>query len=202
MSKTNLVLMNQLEEKPSDQQVAEAISTLIKWIGEDPTREGLAKTPARVIESYKKLFSGYKANIAEILDCNFNKTSEFKDLILLKDIKFTSFCEHHLLPMTGTVSISYIPKGGVVGLSRIAKLVDAFAKRLQIQERFTSQIAQAIDHHLKPKGVAVAVRAYHQCMSIRDVHQDNVEVYTDYMLRDFKKDKDLKSNFLSLISKR
>jgi GTP cyclohydrolase IA len=195
-----LELINQ-EPKPSRKEAEEAVRVLIKWAGDDPEREGLVDTPRRVVESYEGFFSGYNANPDEILSKNFSEVEGFDDMIILKQIKFTSFCEHHILPIIGYVDIAYIPNGSIVGISKIARIVDVFAKRLQMQERFTVQIAQSLNKYLKPQGVAVSVIAQHQCMSLRGVKKETAQMQTNFMLGAFDTNLELRKKFLSLISK-
>ena len=186
--------------KVTDQEAQAAISTLIQWIGDDANREDLAKTPNRVAEVLKELFSGYQDNPAEILNCTLRHTEDLKEMVLFKGIKFVSFCEHHVLPMIGTIDIAYIPTHGVVGFDRISRLVNAFSKRLQLQERMTTQIAEALFKHIKSDGVAVLVRASHQCMSMVGAKKDTIEVYTEKMLGSFQYDNHLRTKFLTLTS--
>lgn len=153
--------------KPSKEQAQEAVKTLLSYIGENPEREGLLETPARVIKSYNELFAGYDHSASEILNKRFKEVSGYNDVVLLKSIKFTSICEHHMLQFSGTADIAYIPNGVVVGLSKLARLVDVFARRLQIQERMTANIAESLQEHLNPQGVAVRICATHSCMTIR-----------------------------------
>lgn len=153
--------------KPTKEEAEQAVKTLLDYIGDDATREGLKDTPARVIRSYNELFVGYQDSVAAILNKRFTDISEYNDVVLLKSIDFTSTCEHHMLPFSGTVDIAYIPNGVVIGLSKLARLVDLFSKRLQIQERMTANIATALQENLIPLGVAVRVSATHSCMTIR-----------------------------------
>lgn len=153
--------------KPTKEQAEQAVKTLLDYIGDDTTREGLKDTPARVIRSYNELFVGYKDSVEAILNKRFTDISEYNDVVLLKSIDFTSTCEHHMLPFAGTVDIAYIPNGVVLGLSKLARLVDLFSKRLQIQERMTANIAIALQENLNPLGVAVRVSATHSCMTTR-----------------------------------
>lgn len=154
-------------KKPTRQQAEQAVKVLLEYIGEDTAREGLRNTPARVVRSYDELFSGYDFNIEEVLSKRFYDISEYNNVVLLKSINFTSLCEHHMLPFSGIVDIAYIPDGVVLGISKLARLVDVFARRLQIQERMTANIATALQTHLKPQGVAVRVAATHSCMTTR-----------------------------------
>ena len=158
-------------KKPTPDEAKEAIKTLLRFIGEDPSREGLLKTPDRVVDSYKEMFSGYGKDVEEILTTKFYDTCNFQDFILLKDIQFHSFCEHHLLPITGSVDIAYIPNNCIIGISKLARVVDVFARRLQIQEKMTVQIAEALQKYINPLGVAVKISASHSCMTLRGVMQ-------------------------------
>lgn len=197
-------------KKPSKEEAKEAVRTLLKFIGEDPNREGLLKTPDRVINSYMEIFSGYEKNVAEILDTKFYDTCNFQDFILLKDIKFTSFCEHHMLPFIGTVDIAYIPDNCIVGISKLARIVNAFAKRLQIQEKMTVQIAESVQENLKPLGVAVKISALHSCMTMRGVKQDsmmqdsdiNITMNTMHYTGIFAEQQKYRHEFLNLTSKK
>ena len=174
------------------------IRSLLVAIGENPEREGLRDTPARVVKSWEELYAGYKINIEEIFSTMF-EDGACDEMVILKDIEFSSTCEHHLLPFTGKAHVGYIPKGRVIGVSKLVRLVEAFAKRLQIQEKMTQQIAYAIKEHLKPLGVAVVVEAHHQCMSCRGVGKQNVVLITSSMLDDFRDDPIVRQEFLSLI---
>ncbi|AZL15342.1 GTP cyclohydrolase I FolE [Rickettsiales endosymbiont of Stachyamoeba lipophora] len=169
-----------------EEDALQAIRTLLKWIGEDPEREGLIDTPKRVINSYKELFAGYHKDPEQILSRTFEETENYNDIILLKDISFKSFCEHHMLPIIGTANIAYLPNQKVVGISKLARIVDCFAMRLQIQERMTVQIAETIEKILKPKGVAVMITATHQCMSQRGTNKDGVSMQTSHYTGCFK----------------
>jgi len=191
---------SQVTSRPTDEDAKEAVATLIRWIGEDPNREGLINTPKKVVENCKNFFSGYNQDPSQILKGKFEKNSEFKDLIILKGIKFYSFCEHHILPVEGYVDVAYLPTSGIVGFNRVSRIVDAFASRLQLQERMTCQIAEALYANIKSEGVAVAVRAHHACMSLVGSKKESVEVYTEKMLGRFQTDNDLKNKFLTLIS--
>lgn len=167
--------------KPTKEQAEQAVKTLLSYIGENPDREGLKETPFRVIKSYKELFAGYEHSISEVLTKRFADVSGYNDVVLLKSIKFTSFCEHHMLPFSGKVDIAYIPNGVVVGVSKLARLVDIFARRLQIQERMTVNIAESLQEYLSPQGVAVRVCATHSCMTIRGaLKEDSVMESTHF----------------------
>lgn len=153
--------------KPTKEQAQEAVRLLLEYIGEDTSREGLIGTPARVIKSYEELYCGYSHDVDEVLNKKFYDISEYNNVVLLKDVSFTSTCEHHMLPFTGTVDIAYMPDGIILGISKLARLVDIFSRRLQIQERLTFNIATALQEYLKPKGVAVRISASHSCMTNR-----------------------------------
>jgi GTP cyclohydrolase I len=179
--------------------VYDAIGQLLKAIGEDPLREGLVDTPARVMRAFSHLFSGYDADPAALLDTVFKEDADtFDGMIILKDIDFTSFCEHHCLPFYGKAHVAYIADGKVTGASKLARVVDAYARRLQIQERMTKQIAVAIQDTLHPKGVGVIVEAHHFCMSARGIEKENVRYITDSMLGAFK-EQSVKDEFLARI---
>ena len=160
------------------EEAMKAVETLIKWAGDDPQREGLIDTPKRVVKAYSEFFSGYKEDPREILSKTFDDVQGYNDFVLLKDIDLNSHCEHHMVPIIGKVHIAYLPNKNVVGISKIARVVDIFAKRLQTQETMTKQIADSIQKYLKPKGVAVYIEAFHQCMTTRGVNKPNVSTTT------------------------
>ncbi len=176
----------------------ELIRHILRHIGEDPEREGLRDTPKRVVKSWLELYSGYKLSAADILSTVF-EDGACDEMVILKDIPFSSTCEHHMLPFIGTAHVAYIPSGKVVGLSKLARLVECYAKRLQIQEKMTQQIGQAISKHLAPKGVAVVVEAHHQCMSCRGVRKIGTTMITSSMIGVFRDDQAARSEFLSFI---
>jgi GTP cyclohydrolase I len=169
-------------------------------IGENPDREGLRDTPRRVLKSWKELYQGYNEDPSAILSTCF-KDGSCDEMVILKDIEFTSMCEHHILPFIGKAHIGYIPDGKVVGLSKLARLVECFAKRLQIQEKMTTEISSAIFDNLKPKGVAVIIEAHHQCMSCRGIRKHQTKMITSSMIGVFRDDRSARSEFLSLIKK-
>jgi GTP cyclohydrolase IA len=171
---------------------------ILMAIGEDPMREGLRDTPKRVAKSWKELYAGYSQSPADILSTVF-KDGSCDEMVILKDIEFTSMCEHHMLPFIGKAHVAYLPDGQVVGLSKLARLVDCFGKRLQIQEKMTQEIATSIQEHLKPKGVAVVIEAHHQCMSCRGVGKKNTTMITSAMLGAFREKGESRAEFLSLI---
>ncbi len=194
--KMQLVECAAKQNKPSREEAKEAVRVLLRWIGEDPDREGLLETPERVLKSYDSFFAGYSQDSGEILNKTFNETAGFDDMVLLDNISFSSFCEHHMLPIEGTVSLAYIPNGKVVGISKLARIVDVFAKRLQLQERMTVQIAKAVNKHLGPRGVAVSINASHRCMTIRGVNKKNSTMKTNYFIGDFADSLKMQKKFL------
>ncbi len=185
---------------PSMEQVEEAVKTLILWAGDDPNREGLLQTPSRVAKSYKEFFSGYLTDPKEILCRTFKEVADYDEMVVLKDIEFESHCEHHLVPFIGKVHIAYLPDKKVVGISKLARLVDIYSKRLQIQEKMTAQIAGTLNDILQPKGVAVVVEAVHQCMTTRGVHKRGVVMQTSQMLGRFRSDPRTRQEFFNLVS--
>lgn len=189
-----------MEDQSTNAQMDEhqIVRSFLIAIGEDPNREGLLDTPKRVSKSWKELYKGYSQSPEEILSTVF-KDGSCDEMVILKDIEFTSMCEHHVLPFRGKAHIAYLPNGNVVGLSKLARLVDCFAKRLQIQEKMTQQISNAIDQVLKPKGVAVIIEAHHQCMSCRGVGKQNSIMITSSMLGFFRSEAQVRNEFLSLI---
>ncbi len=180
-------------------QAEEAVRTLLLWAGEDPTREGLVGTPDRVARSFQEYFRGYSEDPKEILQRTFTETEGYDEMITLKDIEFESHCEHHMVPIIGVAHVGYIPNRRVVGISKLARIVDVYAKRLQIQEKLTSQIATAIEEVLQPKGVAVIIEAQHQCMTTRGVHKRGVAMQTSKMTGLFRSDKRTRDEFMQLI---
>lgn len=167
-----------LTKQPTQEQAEAAVRTLILWAGDDPSREGLAETPQRVAKAFKELYRGYEENPDEILDRVFEEVEAYQDMVLVRDIPFYSHCEHHMVPFVGKAHIAYYPSKGVVGLSKLARIVDVYARRLQTQETMTAQIAQAIDKALQPRGVAVLVEAEHMCMSMRGVQKQGSSTMT------------------------
>ena len=187
------------EQKVSREEAEEAVRTLIKWAGDDPKREGLIDTPRRVTKAYEEFFLGYKESADEYLSKTFEDVNGYEEIVMLKDIAFNSHCEHHMVPIIGKVHLAYLPVKKVVGISKLARTVDIFAKRLQTQETMTQQISSSIYETLKPKGVAVYVEAFHQCMTTRGVLKPNVSTITNSFLGDFKNDKHLQQRFLEYI---
>ena len=187
------------QNKVSRKEAEKAVETLIKWAGDDPKREGLRDTPKRVINSYEEFFSGYKDNAEDVLSKTFEDVQGYQDIVMLKDISFNSHCEHHMVPIVGKVHLAYIPVKKVVGISKLARAVDIFARRLQTQETMTQQISSSINNSLKPRGVAVYIEAIHQCMTTRGVHKPNVSTITSSFLGVFKTNKSLEEKFISFI---
>ena len=195
---------NQLSEKKhqvSDEKAQEAIRTIIQWIGENPDREGLVSTPERVIKAFKEYFQGYDQNPNEYLSKTFKEVEGYDDMVIEKNISIRSHCEHHIAPIIGVAHVAYIPSNKVVGLSKLARVVEAFAKRLQTQERLTMQIAKTIMDVLKPRGVAVTIDAEHQCMTSRGIKKENTTTVTNYFLGAFKDDLSFQNRYLRYINK-
>lgn len=188
--------------RPSRAEAEEAIRTLLRWAGEDPTREGLLDTPKRVVKSYQEFFCGYLEDPAEILSRTFEETEGYDEIILLKDIRLESHCEHHMVPITGKAHVAYLPRNRVVGISKLARVVDAYAKRFQIQEKLTVQIASTIQEVLHPRGVAVVIEANHQCISTRGVHKPGVSMITSHMIGEFRENPSTRREFLAMIQAR
>ena len=186
-------------KRPSREEAEAAVRTLIRWAGDDPSREGLVDTPTRVAKAYEQLFKGYRERPEEILDRVFEEVEGYDDIVLVRDIPFYSHCEHHMVPFIGKAHIAYYPSGGVVGLSKLARLVDVYARRLQTQETMTVQIAEAIDRVLKPRGVAVMLEAEHLCMSMRGVQKEGARTLTTHFTGVFKDDPAEQVRFLTLI---
>ena len=185
--------------KVSENQALESVKTLIRWAGDNPEREGLKETPKRVIKSYKDFFSGYNSDPREILSKKFKEVDGYDEIIILKNIRLESHCEHHMVPFIGTAHVGYLPKNKVVGLSKLARLVEAFAKRLQIQEKLTAQIANAIDEVLQPRGVGVIIEASHLCVGTRGIHKPDAKMVTSRMLGSFRNDQATRKEFLDLV---
>jgi GTP cyclohydrolase I len=186
--------------KPSREEAMQAVKTLIEWAGDDPTREGLVETPKRVVAAYEEFFEGYSQNPEDILRKTFEEVEGYDEMVIVKDIRLESHCEHHIVPILGTAHIGYIPNKRVVGISKLARIVDVFGKRLQTQETMTSQIATTIENVLDPKGVAVVIDAGHQCMSTRGVHKTESSTVTSSMKGVFKENQVTRNEFLSFIN--
>lgn len=185
--------------RPTRAQAEDAVRVLLRWAGDDPSREGLIDTPARVVRAYEEFFAGYELDPQEILSRTFAEVDGYDEMIVLKDIRFESYCEHHMVPIIGRAHVAYLPEHRVVGISKLARLVDAFAKRLQIQEKMTAQIADTLNEILQPKGVGVILEASHQCMSTRGVHKAGVSMVTSRMLGTFRTDPSTRREFLSIV---
>jgi GTP cyclohydrolase I len=188
--------------KPGRKQAEEAIRTLLLWAGEDPGREGLVDTPKRVVSAYEDWFSGYKENPVQFLRRTFEEVEGYDEMIVLRDIAFESHCEHHMAPIIGHAHVGYLPNNKVVGISKLARVVEAFARRFQVQEKMTAQIANCIWDVLNPKGVGVVIEATHQCMTTRGVHKSDVSMVTSQMLGLFRKDARTRAEFLGMIDGR
>jgi GTP cyclohydrolase I len=193
---------NQTINKPSRQEAEAAIRTLLLWAGEDPTREGLRDTPARVARAYEEFFRGYAEDPVAILARTFEEIEGYDEMVVLRDIRVESHCEHHMVPILGRAHVAYLPNTRVVGISKLARVVDAYAHRFQIQEKLTAQIANTINDVLQPRGVAVVIEANHQCMSTRGVHKPGASMITSRMLGAFRDDASTRREFLAMIASR
>ena len=185
--------------KPTREQAEDAVRTLLAWAGDDPSREGLVDTPARVARAYEEWFSGYGSDPQEILERTFEEVEGYDEMVVLRDIRFESYCEHHMEPIIGKAHVAYLPDRRVVGISKLARIVEVYGKRLQIQEKMTAQVAGAIEEVLKPKGVAVVIDAVHQCMTTRGVHKPGVSMVTSRMLGAFRDNANTRREFLNMI---
>ena len=187
--------------RPSREEAEAAVRTLLLWAGDNPDREGLLDTPGRVVRSYEEFFEGYTIDPVALLERTFDETDGYDEIVLLRDIRLESYCEHHMVPIIGRVHVAYLPHRRVVGISKLARVVEAYGKRLQIQEKLTSQIANTINDVLQPRGVAVVIEAEHQCMSTRGVHKSGVSMVTSKMLGAFRDDTDTRRELLSMITR-
>jgi len=185
--------------RPTREEAEAAVRTLLLWAGDDPAREGLVDTPARVARAYGEFFSGYEVDPVELLARSFEETDGYDEMVVLRDIRLESHCEHHLVPIIGKAHIAYIPDGRVVGISKLARVLEAYAKRLQIQEKLTAQVANTIEQVLKPKGVAVVIEAQHQCMTTRGIHKPGVSMVTSRMLGAFRDDASTRREFMAML---
>ena len=188
--------------RPSREEAEEAVRTLLRWAGEDPGREGLIDTPARVVRAYEEFFAGYDVDPVALLERTFEETDGYDEIVLLRDIRLESHCEHHMVPIIGRAHVAYLPHRRVVGISKLARVVEAYAKRLQIQEKLTAQIANTIQEVLEPRGVAVVIEAAHQCMTTRGVYKPGVAMVTSRMLGAFRDDPTTRREFLAMIGNR
>jgi GTP cyclohydrolase I len=190
------------DKRPSRAEAEAAVRTLIRWAGDNPDREGLRATPDRVVRSYEEFFSGYALDPEEILARTFEEIAGYDDMVILRGIRFESYCEHHMVPIIGTAHIGYLPRNRVVGISKLARVLEIFSKRLQIQEKMTAEIANTIDRVLKPQGVAVVIEGEHQCMTTRGVHRPGVNMVTSQMMGVFRDNEATRKEFLSIIGHR
>ena len=191
----------QEQKKVSDKEAEDAFRTILAWMGEDPNREGLIETPKRVIKAYKEFFSGYNEDASKVLEKTFGDVEGYNDMVIQKNISVQSHCEHHMVPIIGWAHVAYIPNERVVGLSKLARVVDVFSKRLQTQERLTMQIAKSIMTALDAKGVAVTIDAAHQCMTTRGIKKEKASTVTNYFLGQFKDDLSIQNRYLRFTSK-
>ena len=185
--------------KPTEQEALAAVRTLIEWAGDDPDREGLLDTPRRVIKAYRELFAGYESDPREYLERTFEEVGGYDELVILRDIRVVSFCEHHMLPFLGKAHVGYLPNDRVVGISKLARVVHGFARRLQIQEKLTAQIAEAIQDILKPKGVGVVIQSEHSCMTMRGVNTPGSRLTTSTLLGEVRDDPRTRQEFFDLV---
>ena len=185
--------------RPTRAQAEAAVRTLLAWAGDDPDREGLLETPARVVRAYEEFFAGYDADPDAVLAKTFGEVDGYEEMVVVRDIRLESHCEHHMVPFVGVAHVAYLPRGRVVGLSKLARVVEAYAKRLQVQERLTVQIAEALDRVLAPRGVGVVVEARHECMSCRGVRKPGSATVTSHLLGRFRDDPDTRREFLELV---
>ena len=191
---------NQNPKKISDKEAEEAFKTILSWMGEDPNREGLLETPKRVVKAFKEYFKGYKEDPVQVLDKTFGDVDGYDDMVIQKNISIQSHCEHHMAPIIGKAHVAYIPNERVVGLSKLARVVEVFSKRLQTQERLTMQIANTLMQSLDAKGVAVTIDSTHQCMTMRGIKKEQATTVTNYYLGQFKEDLSYQNRYLRLIS--
>ena len=201
LKKSDLVSAATGLTRPSREEAEAAVRTLIRWAGDDPEREGLVGTPDRVVRSYEEFFRGYDEDPREMLQRTFEEVEGYDEVVMLRDIRLESHCEHHMVPIIGKVHIGYLPDKRVVGISKLARVVDAYAFRLQIQEKLTAQIANTLQDVLQPRGVAVVIEAAHQCMTTRDVHKSDVAMVTSRMLGAFRDNGDTRREFLTMIGR-
>jgi len=195
-----LSVVNDDTNRPNRTEAEKAVRTLIQWAGDDPDREGLLDTPARVVRAFEEYFQGYNADPQDILQRTFEEVEGYDEMVLLKDIRFESHCEHHMAPIIGKAHVAYLPKSRVVGISKLARVVELYAQRLQIQEKMTAQIANAINDVLQPEGVAVVIDAAHQCMTCRGVHKPGVSMITSKMIGAFRENDRTRREFLSMVA--
>ncbi|TAY17194.1 GTP cyclohydrolase I FolE [Rhizobium leguminosarum] len=198
----NFPQTNRDSDRPSQQEAEEAVRVLLRWAGDDPTREGLLETPSRVVKSYRELFSGYDMAAEDVLGRTFEEVAGYDDMVLVKDIPFYSHCEHHMVPIIGKAHVAYMPDGRVLGLSKIARVVEIYGRRLQTQETMTAQIARAIDDTLHPRGVAVLIEAEHMCMAMRGVQKQGSTTLTTTFTGTFKTEPADQARFMTMVRSR
>lgn len=186
-------------DRPTREQAEEAVKTLLRWAGDDPNREGLMDTPGRVVRAYEEHFAGYRDDPREYLERTFEEVHGYDEMVVLREIPFESHCEHHLAPIIGKAHVAYLPKNRVVGISKLARVVNAFAKRMQVQEKMTAQIADCIDETLAPHGVGVVIEAIHHCMTTRGVHSHGVSMVTSTLKGSFKDNRETRAEFMTMI---
>ena len=202
MKQTNILRKKEnIKKQPSEDEAKQAVKTLIAWAGDDPDREGLIETPKRVINAYKEFYAGYYENPDEILSKTFEEVAGYDEMVIVKEIKVESHCEHHMVPILGKAHVAYIPNKRVVGISKLARIVDVFGKRLQTQETMTAQIASCIQRVLLPRGVAVVIDAQHQCMTTRGIKKSESSTVTSRMLGVFRTDARTRAEFLNFVTK-
>ncbi|WP_113110831.1 MULTISPECIES: GTP cyclohydrolase I FolE [unclassified Rhizobium] len=198
----NFPASSQKQPRPTQQEAEDAVRVLLQWSGDDPEREGLLDTPKRVAKAYRELFSGYDLSAEEVLGRTFEEVSGYDDMVLVRDIPFFSHCEHHMLPIKGKATVAYLPQGRVLGLSKIARVIEIYGRRLQTQENLTAQIASAIDTTLKPRGVAVLIEAEHMCMEMRGVEKQGSQTLTTRFTGEFKTDAAEQARFFTMARNR
>ena len=191
--------INNKVAKPSREEAMEAVKTLISWAGDDPSREGLIETPKRVVKAYEEFFAGYEQDASKVLGKTFEDVNGYDDIVFLRDINIESHCEHHMVPIAGKAHVAYLPKDKVVGISKLARVIEIFAKRLQTQETMTMQIVNTIDEALKPFGTAIMIDAKHQCMTTRGINKPNVSTVTTKFSGLFTEDAELRNRFMQLV---
>ena len=201
LKKSDMVSLATGVARPSREEAEEAVRTLLRWAGDNPEREGLVGTPDRVVRAYEEFFAGYDEDPAEMLQRTFEEVEGYDEVVVLRDIRLESHCEHHMVPIIGKVHIGYLPDRRVVGISKLARVFDAYAHRLQIQEKLTAQIANTLQEGLQPRGVAVVIEAAHQCMTTRGVHKSDVAMVTSRMLGAFRDNGETRREFLTMIGR-
>ena len=188
--------------RPTREEAEAAVRTLLRWAGDNPDREGLAGTPERVVRSYEEFYAGYQIDPVAVLERTFEETDGYDEIVLLRDIRLESYCEHHMVPIVGVAHVAYLPNRRVVGISKLARVVEAFGKRLQIQEKLTAQIANTINEVLQPRGVAVVIEAEHQCMTTRGIHKSGVAMVTSRMLGAFRDNPETRRELMAMLGRR